>query len=223
MGLATYQEKRNFRVTSEPKGKKAKASGELKFVVQEHAASHLHYDFRLEMEGVLKSWAIPKGPSMNPNDKRLAVMVEDHPYDYKDFEGTIPEGNYGAGNVIVWDNGTYHAAHAPEDKHHRATNEEQALLEGLKKGRISFILEGKKLKGEFSLVRMKAKQKNAWLLTKKEDDYATAEDVLEKNKSVKSNKTIESLEEKKTKTRAKATKTAAKKAAPTQQVSKKKS
>jgi bifunctional non-homologous end joining protein LigD len=191
MGLATYQEKRNFRSTSEPKGKRKKTEAELIFVVQQHAASHLHYDFRLEMEGVLKSWAIPKGPSMNPDDKRLAVMVEDHPYDYKDFEGTIPEGNYGAGNVIVWDNGVYHAVGAGKGE-----SGEKKLLEGLKKGRISFILEGKKLKGEFSLVKMKAKEKNVWLLIKKEDEFSTEKNILEKKKSVKSNRSLESLAKK---------------------------
>lgn len=189
MSLSKYNQKRDFRQTKEPKGKVQKSANELIFVVQKHAASHLHYDFRLEMNGVLKSWAVPKGPSMNPDDKRLAMMVEDHPYSYKDFEGTIPEGNYGAGNVIVWDNGTYISDEKTE-------NQEKALLADLKKGRLSFILKGKKLKGEFSLVKLKGKQENAWLLIKKTDKYATDTDILEKNKSVLSKRALEELEEK---------------------------
>jgi bifunctional non-homologous end joining protein LigD len=192
MSLTAYRKKRSFKQTPEPEGKETGSPNELQFVVQKHAATQLHYDFRLELGGVLKSWAVPKGPSMNPADKRLAMVVEDHPYDYKDFEGNIPAGNYGAGNVIVWDNGTYHPINAEDKK-----DEEKLLLAGLKKGHISFILEGKKLKGEFSLVKLKTKQPNAWLLIKKDDKYATEKDVLEKNKSVISNATLESLIKKK--------------------------
>jgi len=189
MSLSKYNQKRDFKQTREPKGKVEKSANKLIFVVQKHAASHLHYDFRLEMDGVLKSWAVPKGPSMDPEVKRLAMMVEDHPYSYKDFEGTIPEGNYGAGNVIVWDNGTY-------TSDEKTVSDEKQLLSDLAKGRMSFILKGKKLKGEFSLVKLHGKQENAWLLIKKNDKYASAEDILEKNKSVISRRTLEQLEEK---------------------------
>lgn len=190
MSLTRYNEKRNFNETDEPEGKIGKSGNGLIFVIQKHAASHLHYDFRLEMDGVLKSWAVPKGPSLDPQIKRLAMMVEDHPFSYKDFEGSIPEGNYGAGNVIVWDNGTY----LPGDDYNG--NPEKKLLADLDKGRLSFIMKGKKLKGEFSLVKLKGKQENAWLLIKKEDKYGTTADILEKNKSVISKVTLESMEKK---------------------------
>ncbi|WP_343707344.1 DNA ligase D [Flavobacterium sp.] len=189
MSLSKYNQKRDFKQTREPKGKIEKSASELIFVVQKHAASHLHYDFRLEMNGVLKSWAVPKGPSMDPEVKRLAMMVEDHPYSYKDFEGTIPEGNYGAGNVIVWDNGTY-------TSDEKTASAEKQLLSDLAKGRLSFVLKGKKLKGEFSLVKLHGKHENAWLLIKKNDKYASTEDILEKNKSVISKRSLEQLVEK---------------------------
>ena len=191
MSLHKYNLKRNFDSTSEPKAEIGKSKKELVFVVQKHAASHLHYDFRLEMGGLLKSWAIPKGPSMSPSNKRLAIMVEDHPYSYKDFEGTIPEGNYGAGNVIVWDNGTYTLA--DED---RVDDAENKLLSDLQKGHLSFNLNGKKLKGEFALVKLKTKQENTWLLIKSKDQYANDEDVLQQDKSVLSDMTLESMEKK---------------------------
>lgn len=186
MSLKKYSQKRNFNSTNEPKPELKNPESELIFVVQKHAASHLHYDFRLEMEGVLKSWAIPKGPSMNPSEKRLAIMVEDHPYAYKDFEGIIPEGNYGAGKVIIWDRGTYRL----DDN---AENIENAFKEGLSKGHLGFILEGTKLKGEFALVKLKGKQENAWLLIKKNDEFAIADDILQEDKSVISNQTLEDL------------------------------
>jgi len=167
MTLKKYVEKRNFAVSPEPKGKEKKNSSKLSFVVQRHKASRLHYDFRLEMNGVLKSWAVPKGPSLNPADKRLAMMVEDHPYSYKDFKGIIPEGNYGAGIVEIWDKGYY------TDLEKSSTKEaEKKLLDGLKNGNLKFSLSGKKLKGEFALVKLKANDDNAWLLIKHNDKYA---------------------------------------------------
>lgn len=185
MSLIRYKQKRHFDETPEPTGGKG-TKGKLIFVVQKHSASHLHYDFRLEMEGVLKSWAVPKGPSLNPDDKRLAMMVEDHPYDYKDFEGNIPEGNYGAGNVIVWDTGTY----TPYD----GSNDQKQLLAGLKKGHITFILHGKKLKGEFALIKIRGgRQENAWLLVKADDKFASKEDITVKTKSVLSDATLDKL------------------------------
>ncbi|HEV9035767.1 MAG TPA: non-homologous end-joining DNA ligase, partial [Puia sp.] len=157
---------------------------------QKHDASHLHYDFRLEMEGVLKSWAIPKGPSLNPADKRLAMMVEDHPFDYKDFEGIIPEGNYGAGTVMVWDEGTYEPL---EPAGASKTVQNRALLKQLRDGSLKFRLNGKKLKGEFALVHTKGRGDNAWLLIKHRDRYATDSPVTDKDKSVLSKKTIEQI------------------------------
>jgi len=201
MTLNKYHQKRNFGSTAEPPGEIQKSERALIFVVQKHAATRLHYDFRLEMEGVLKSWAVPKGPSMNPEDKRLAMMVEDHPYEYKDFEGNIPEGNYGAGNVIVWDHGTYTST-----DHTANQDPEDSLLAALKKGHLSIILKGEKLKGEFSLVKMTGKQENAWLLFKKSDSFATNKDILIKNKSVMSNITLESLEKKQKKSTSSETK-----------------
>ena len=171
MALTTYNKKRNFKETSEPSGKTKKSVSELIFVVQRHKASRLHYDFRLEMDGVLKSWAVPKGPSMNPKDKRLAMMVEDHPYDYKDFEGIIPEGNYGAGIVEIWDSGTYSDLENSPQK-----EAEKNLQKGLKSGDFKFRLFGKKLKGEFVLVKLKGKEDNSWLLIKHRDDFAIDEE-----------------------------------------------
>ncbi len=188
MALTKYQQKRNFKATPEPTGGKALKNA-LRFVVQKHAASRLHYDFRLEMEGVLKSWAVPKGPSLNPVDKRLAMMVEDHPYDYRTFEGIIPEGNYGAGTVIVWDEGTYEALEPGTKK-----EQEKSLLKQLKKGSIKFSMQGSKLKGEFALVKLKNDTKgNAWLLIKHRDKYAKETDVTKKTKSVVSQKTLEQV------------------------------
>ena len=168
MNLSKYTEKRNFNISPEPKGKVNKSSELLSFVVQRHKASRLHYDFRLEMEGVLKSWAVPKGPSMNPKDKRLAMMVEDHPYAYKDFKGVIPDG-YGAGIVEIWDKGTYTTIEQTE-----GAGTQKKLLKELNEGNLKFTLKGKKLKGEFALVKLKGKQENAWLLIKHKDEFAVA-------------------------------------------------
>ena len=166
MSLAKYKSKRNFSESPEPEGDIKKGAPALAFVVQRHKASHLHYDLRLEMDGVLKSWAVPKGPSMNPKDKRLAMMVEDHPYAYKDFKGIIPSG-YGAGIVEIWDTGKYTDLEGSEKK-----AAEKKLRSGLKAGSLKFTLSGKKLKGEFALVKLKGKQENAWLLIKHNDKYA---------------------------------------------------
>jgi bifunctional non-homologous end joining protein LigD len=159
MGLQEYKKKRRFNETPEPPGEVRKQRGN-SFVIQKHHATRLHYDFRLEMEGVLRSWAIPKGPSFNPDDKRLAVLTEDHPIDYGAFEGVIPKGNYGAGNVIIWDNGSYDMVdpRTPE--------------EGWRKGKLHFVLNGKKLKGEWVLVRGSRDPKQ-WIFFKVRDDYAT--------------------------------------------------
>jgi bifunctional non-homologous end joining protein LigD len=189
MGLATYASKRKFEKTPEPKPGIRRKAKRLVFVVQKHAARALHYDLRLELEGVLKSWAVPRGPTLDPSVKRLAVMVEDHPLDYRDFEGLIPEHNYGAGGVIVWDRGFYH---------HPATGgereSERLLREGLKKGDLKFVLEGEKLQGEFALVKTR-KDEKSWLLLKKRDRYATSSDILKKNRSVISGKTLEDISE----------------------------
>ncbi len=187
MSLIRYKEKRNFATTSEPKGSKVLGDN-LIFVFQKHAASRLHYDFRLELEGVLKSWAIPKGPSTDPSVKRLAVMVEDHPYDYRDFEGTIPEGEYGAGTVIIWDHGTYE----PIEKIEGKKAQEKHFLKQLKDGSLKFVLHGKKLKGEWALVRTKQSE-NSWLLIKHKDNHATTTDITEKVKSVVSGKTLDQI------------------------------
>jgi len=187
MGLKEYTAKRKFENTPEPAPDATHEGHRLIFVVHKHAARALHYDLRLELDGVLKSWAVPKGPSLDPSLKRLAVMVEDHPFAYKDFEGVIPEGNYGAGSVIIWDRGYY--------RHPLAQGEhenEQLLLAGLKKGDLKFVLEGEKLRGEFALVRTK-KDERSWLLLKKKDRIAHSGDILLENRSVVSNMTLEEL------------------------------
>lgn len=188
MSLSSYKQKRSPKETPEPFGGKPVAAA-LKFVVQKHAASHLHYDFRMEMDGVLKSWAIPKGPSTDPAVKRLAMMVEDHPYDYRDFEGIIPEGQYGGGTVIVWDEGTYEPIEVIKGK----KAQEKDLIDQLEAGSVKIVLHGKKLKGEFALVKTKGMGENAWLLIKHKDKYARETDITLKDKSVLSKKTIEQV------------------------------
>ncbi|HVG41539.1 MAG TPA: non-homologous end-joining DNA ligase, partial [Chitinophagaceae bacterium] len=188
MSLSLYNQKRNFSETSEPKGKEKSSKDSLRFVIQKHDASSLHYDFRLELESVLKSWAVPKGPSMNTADKRLAMMVEDHPYDYRNFEGVIPEGNYGAGTVIVWDEGTYE----PVGEEGLSKKEkEKKLLKNLEAGNLDIELKGQKIRGKFRLFRLKNDAEGkSWLLVKRTDDYASADDITKENKSVKSGKTL---------------------------------
>src|SRR6476646_4630038 len=185
MSLSLYNKKRHFDKTSEPKGKEKSSKGALRFVVQKHDASSVHYDFRLEMEGVLKSWAVPKGPSLNPGDKRLAMMVEDHPFDYRNFEGVIPANEYGGGTVIVWDEGTYELADAEDLSR---SEQEEILLQALHKGRVSFVLHGKKLKGQFTLMQMRVKSEKTWLLIKKNDDFSREEDITQNERSAKSGK-----------------------------------
>jgi bifunctional non-homologous end joining protein LigD len=179
--LEKYREKRNFDVTAEPKGARArsKSSSELLYVIQKHQASHLHYDFRLEWRGVLLSWAVPKGPSPDPSVKRLATAVEDHPVEYGGFEGVIPEGEYGGGTVMLWDRGTW-------------------MPEALEKGDLKFALEGKKLRGSWVLVRTKlgygGSKKPQWLLIKHRDRYVSTGDItVEKPRSVLTNRLLAAI------------------------------
>ncbi|WP_428328526.1 DNA ligase D [Mucilaginibacter sp.] len=186
MSLLDYIKKRDFKKTTEPKSGKSDEKT-LSFVVQRHHASHLHYDFRLELDGVLKSWAVPKGPSMNPDDKRLAMMVEDHPFDYRKFEGIIPNGNYGAGVVLIWDKGTY------ESLGDERKDDVKNLRAGLKAGNLKFRLKGDILKGEFALVKLHKAEDNSWLLIKHRDEHAVdefnSEDLVpDKIKAMKNNK-----------------------------------
>ena len=184
MSLQVYNTKRDFKKTLEPKGLKVKTGEKLLFVVQKHAASHLHYDFRLELDGVLKSWAVPKGPSLDPKTKRLAVEVEDHPIDYSDFEGEIPAKEYGGGHVIVWDTGEW-------------IPPENALAQ-LKKGQLEFELKGHKLQGRWVLVRTSrgSTKKPTWLLIKRTDQHAsTKKDVTANERSVLTGRTIEMVKD----------------------------
>lgn len=194
MSLEEYKRKRRFEETPEPPPEIAAKSGH-RFVVQKHRATRLHYDFRLEMEGVLKSWAVPKGPSLDPADKRLAMQVEDHPVSYFDFEGTIPEGNYGAGSVMVWDVGTWEPlSPVPVDGQYVPASEAEAVAM-LKKGDFKIRLHGQRLKGDFALVHIRARRPGSkgteWLLIKKQDEFVIAGyDINDYDSSVLSHRTI---------------------------------
>lgn len=187
--LTEYASKRNFEITPEPRPGIRKSGKKPIFVIQEHHASHLHYDFRIEIDGVLKSWAIPKGPSLDPHVKRLAALTEDHPMGYASFEGIIPAG-YGAGTVIVWDSGTY-------DNLAEKNGKPVPMETAFKAGHIKIFLHGKKLKGAFVLITFKATEKD-WLFFKVDDEYADARKnpVSTQTKSVLSTKTIKELDKK---------------------------
>ncbi len=184
--LAKYRAKRDFTKTAEPSGRAATPrANRLRFVIQKHAASHLHYDFRLELDGVFQSWAVTKGPSLDPNVKRLAVEVEDHPLDYGDFEGTIPKGQYGGGTVQLWDRGFWE----PETS--------DSAEEMIRKGNLKFNLDGQRLKGSWVLVRMRTdkygNKRNNWLLIKHDDKFAVENDgdnILEEDRSVASGRAM---------------------------------
>src|SRR3954469_6390828 len=184
--LGRYRAKRDFSITGEPRGlvRVAKPASR-RFVIQKHAASRLHYDLRLELDGVFKSWAVTKGPSINPSDKRLAVEVEDHPIDYGDFEGTIPKGQYGGGTVMLWDRGTWEPVHADPGK-------------GLRNGELKFALRGDKLNGGWVLVRMSQARdggkRRSWLLIKHTDEFSSEEDITLLDRSVASGRTMEDIE-----------------------------
>lgn len=186
MSLKTYRAKRDLKKSHEPKGKKYSKKNENLpvFCIQKHAASHLHYDFRIEYKGVLLSWAIPKGPSLNPKDKRLAIRVEDHPFDYRHFEGVIPKGNYGAGTVMIWDEGTYSIPPETTFK-----DIERAVNQGLEKGHLEIELHGSKLKGGFVLVKLQNDDKS-WLFFKKKDEFESKEEVLSMDISARSERSM---------------------------------
>lgn len=188
--LKKYRDRRDFRRSPEPSGRKKRKSERPIFVIQKHDASRLHYDFRLEVDGVLKSWAVPKGPSTDPRDKRLAVPTEDHPLDYADFEGVIPEGQYGAGTVVVWDAGTYRNLKEKGDK-------KVSMSGTVEKGHVTVWLEGRKLKGGYALTRFRKGKDESWLLVKMDDDEADARrnPLSTQPESVLSGRTIEEVAE----------------------------
>ena len=186
--LNEYEGKRDSSRTPEPTGGERSAGGEPIFVIQKHDARTLHYDFRLEVAGVLKSWAVPKGPSTNPRTRRLAVAVEDHPLDYADFEGGIPDGEYGAGAVLVWDRGTYRNLRAEDD-------ESASMAEALQDGRVAIWLEGEKLRGGYALIRTGKSGDAQWLLIKMKDEEADARrnPVSTQPESVLTGRTLEEI------------------------------
>ncbi|MFH1003037.1 MAG: non-homologous end-joining DNA ligase, partial [Chloroflexota bacterium] len=193
MGLEKYRGKRDFRRTSEPPPRAEVKGGPLTFVVQKHRARQLHYDFRLELDGVLKSWSVPKGPSLDPAARHLAVRVEDHPLAYAAFEGTIPPGEYGAGEVIVWDSGSYSPDKGGRLLFGGRAAAEEEMRRGLEQGKLSFFLRGGKLQGSWTLVKMPKREKD-WLLMKHRDDYARpGSDILQEARSVVSGRTIEDV------------------------------
>ena len=187
--LAEYRRKRDFTRTAEPAGGAIRKAPKLDFVIQKHAASHLHYDLRLELDGVMKSWAVPKGPSLDPAVKRLAMQVEDHPIEYNAFEGTIPKGEYGGGTVMLWDRGTYSYGGSDPNP--------EALRAGYKKGDFKFVLDGERLKGSWALVRMRGDNpgKPQWLLIKHKDEYARpgSDVATEHLTSVSTGRTMEEI------------------------------
>jgi bifunctional non-homologous end joining protein LigD len=188
--LSEYQRKRDFSKTAEPAGDVTPEAKDhqLEFVIQKHAATALHFDLRLELDGAMKSWAVPKGPSFDPTVKRLAMEVEDHPMEYNTFEGTIPKGEYGGGSVMIWDRGTYTADEVGDDG-----DEPEAIRSGLAAGKLAFTFHGERMHGSFALVRTKRgdEKKPQWLLIKHRDRYASTEDVLiEEPRSVLSKRTL---------------------------------
>jgi bifunctional non-homologous end joining protein LigD len=188
--LVEYRRKRDFTQTAEPKGGRVRAAQKRAFVIQKHAARHLHYDLRLEHDGVMKSWAVPKGPSLDPSVKRLAMEVEDHPIEYNKFEGTIPQGEYGGGTVMLWDRGTYTYGGSDPDP-------EEGLRRGYEQGDLKFVLNGKRLKGSWVLVRMRRDRpgKGQWLLIKHRDEHAAPESdvAAEHQTSVATGRTMEEI------------------------------
>ena len=190
--LAEYRRKRDFTKTAEPKGRRqiAKRQRALAYVIQKHAATRLHFDLRLELDGVMKSWAVPKGPSLDPSDKRLAMQVEDHPMEYNSFEGVIPKGEYGGGSVMLWDRGTYTHPEETDDP-------VQRLRDGHEKGDFKFELRGKRLRGSWVLVRLRRgdPEKPAWLLIKHRDEFARPgyDVVAAEQTSVRTGRTMEQI------------------------------